>query len=480
MSISTKYSRNGIASAILFVFLSVSVFAQTTATPDATAPAPGTSQLAGSTVPVFPAVPPAGPVADTMLGAMPFGAMQPGMPGAGTGYGTMPGMGLPPATAGAYGVMPGQMGAGAMPMGMRPSSAFMGHDPEMNAMLARQLQDLRNQETLLNSEITMMGGETSPAARPLLSQRVMLQTQIRQLELQLGVSGTANLPGATSNPMGTMPPNTMMPGTIPAGAMPPGMTGYGAAMIPADRMVQAMASQGMPPAMPGFGMPGMIGAGPNAMMLEQLRQDAVTELQYVQRTLTFVDAADPARAIIEARQEELLAQLESLDRQLGQNSTQPATTPGIATPNVAGSAAPTFADRAAQPARANAAINPEIVRMQNTERQLRVMGRTDLADDLQRQIEQAQTQGFVEPQVPASMMPMPMPATLSPPVPAILPQQGELAELRSTVDSLRSEITMMRDEIRALNAMLRQWDQTSGANGTNEMMPAYPEIPPTE
>ena len=382
------------------------------------------------------------------------------------------------------------MGAGTMPrggmspMGMELGGA-MGFDPEMTVMLARRLQELQNQLTQLNAEISAIGGETSPAARPLLVQRAMCQGQIRDLELQINLAGATSptMPGmpAGGNPMGAMPPGM------------PGMPGYGtAAPSAADMITRDPAMQGMP-GVAGYRMQGLpgaagydamqgMGAAPNRMMLEQLRQDAITELQYVQRTLSFIDANDPVRATIEARQSELLAQLESLNNQFGQNPTQPMTVPGVA-----GSTTPTLTDRVAQPARISATTNPRIVQMQNAERQLRAMGNTALADDLQRQIEQELTQGFVEPQVPAAGMTMPMPPipaavppTAAMSVPPALSQQGELVELRNTVDSLRGEIAAMREEMRALQTLLRQYNEkplvppaTDGANGLSPASTTY-------
>ena len=442
MTISTRSLCYGIAFAIVCVCLTVAVDAQAPAT--STSATSATTPAATPADPTAPAVPPV--ATDLGLpGGMPPSAVPPGMPAAGAG--AMPGMGMQPGTMGAYGTMP--MG-GMSPMGMRPGGG-MGYDPEMSALLARRLMELQTQLTQLNTEISMSGGETSAMARPLLAQRVMLQGQIRELELQINPSGatTSAMPGA----MGAMPQG--------------GMPGYGAAApTAADMMAREMAMQGMR-GTPGYGMqnmmPGMPGAGPNAMMLEQLRQDAITELQYVQRTLSFIDANDPVRATIEARQSELLDQLESLNRQLGQSQAPSATPPVPGIPNVPGSTATTLAERmASQPTRSNAPTNPEIVKMQNAARELRAMGNTDLADDLQRRIEQMQTQGFVEPQLPPGMpmsaaaplpaMPMPIPATVA----AALPQQAELIELRNTVDSLRNEIVSLRDEIRALQILLQQ------------------------
>lgn len=423
------------------------------------------------------------------------GGMTQGMPG--TGYGAMQGMGMPPAAgpyADPYGTMPGSMGAGTMPMGgmppmgMRPGANMgMGFDPEMNALLTRRLQELQNQLTLLNSEITMIGGETSPAARPLLQQRAMLQGQIRELEQQLNPAG-ANTPAM---------PGAMMPGAMMPGRMPPGMPGYGDNFpTPTDMMPRNMApgmpGQGLPPGMAEYGMagmPGMMGGRANTMMAEQLRLDAIQELQHIQQTLRYIDANSPVLPTIEARRDELLAQLESLNNQAGQTTTQPTMMPGSVAPGVAGSSASTLADSITrQPGRAGVVTNPRIAQMQNAERQMRAMGNTALADDLKRQIEQTQTQGFVEPQLPPGMpltpnvtptLPIPanVPANVAAMMPATLPQQGELGELQNTVDKLRSEISSLREEIRALQTLLRQNNQEPAPLPASNVPDDFPVLP---
>jgi len=402
------------------------------------------------------------------------------MPGTG-GYGAMPGMG-------GMGMQPGMMGTmpmGGMPpmgmggMGMRQGG--MGYDPEMNAMLAQQLQRLRIQETQLNSEIAMYGGETAPVAQPLLAQRTRLQTQIRDLELQLGISGagTPAVPGAMGNPMTGMNPGMTQPGMVPP------------AMTPADMMALGMARQGMP-GVPGYGaeMPGMgmMGSDPNRMFFEQQKQEITLELQRVQHQLSFVDANHPMRPILLTEQERLVAQIDSLNKQLGQTQTPGGTMPGPgipgATPGAAGSNVRSLTDLttpAAPLARTNTAITPEIAQMMNAEQHFRASGQIAYADELKAMIEKQQTGGFIEPMLPASM---PMnPAVLPPAMPLTLPQQAELAELRSTVDSLRGEIASMREEIRALNVMLRRWDQTTEPNGMietttpNDTIEVFPNTP---
>ena len=372
------------------------------------------------------------------------------------------------------------MGMGGM--GMRPGG--MGMDPEMNAFMMRQLQELKMRETQLNSEIAMYGGGNTMAAQSLLAQRTSLQNQIRDLEQRLGISGagTPTMPGTMGDPMA---------------GMNPGMT-------PADRMMmQGMGSPRMP-GVSGFDMygPAMTGADPNRMFLEQQRQEAVLGLQRVQETLKYVDANAPVRATILAQQEELLAQIDSLNKQLGQTQTPGGTMPGAGipgtAPGAAGSTAMSLTDLAAPavpPARTNPVINQEIIQLQNAERQLRARGETALADSLLQQIQQRQTGSLPEMQPPPGMVTTPMnmsgtfmPQAIPPAMSAMLPQQAELAELRSTVDSMRGEIAAMRDEIRLLNAMLRRWDQTSEyptpeQNGMFERlpdMPVYPEIPPAE
>ena len=379
--------------------------------------------------------------------------MQPGM------MGTMPMGGMPP------------MGMGGM--GMRQGG--MGYDPEMNAMLAQQLQRLRIQETQLNSEIAMYGGETAPVAQPLLAQRTRLQTQIRDLELQLGISGagTPAVPGTMGNPM----------------------TGMNPGMMPDDMMMQGMGTQQIH-GVPNFGMydPAMMranpmmGADPNRMFFEQQKQEITMELQRVQHQLSFVDANHPMRPILLAEQERLVAQRESLDKHLGQTQTPGGTipAPGIpgVTPGAAGSTLRSLTDLttpAAPLARTNTAITPEIAQMMNAEQHFRASGQIAYADELKAMIEKQQTGGFIEPMLPASM---PMnPAVLPPAMPLTLPQQAELAELRSTVDSLRGEIASMREEIRALNVMLRRWDQTTEPNGMietttpNDTIEVFPNTP---
>ena len=453
MSITATF-RHGIAFAMISVVFTVLAFAQTTPTMESPTPAADAipSVPTATNVPGAAAVPP--------MGALPFGTGQPGMPGTAP-YGAMPGMGMPPAAMGA-GTMPMGTGGGMPPMGMRGGAA-LGYDPEMNALMARRLQELQSQLTLLNSEITMLGGGTSQAARPLLAQRIMLQGQIRELELQINPAGattpaTPGVSGMATTPLATMPPGM------------PGMPGYGsAAPTAADMMARNMAGQGMPSAMSGYGMtgmPGMPGAMGAGAMRDQLRQEAIQELQFAQQTLRYMDANDPMRATIEARQTELLAQVESLNQQPGQNLPQPPMSGAVA-PGAAGSVAPSLADRIArQPGQPGTMAHPQIAQLQNAERQMRAMDNIAIADDLKRQIEQLQTQAFAEPQLPGGMampmmpsraaVPTTVPPTMPTTLPAPLPQQGELAELRTTVDSLRSEITSLRDEIRALQTLLRQ------------------------
>lgn len=481
----TANLRNGIAFAIISVILTVSVFAQTTASPDSTTPVADTGPAANTgtstTTPAIPTVPPAGAAMGMPTGmpgamqpgTMPFGATQPGMPGAlppsaMSGMPADPMMGMQPNTMGMMDPMMQANPMGRMPMdpsmpmtpGMR-QGPYMGYDPEMNAMLARQLQDLRMQDAQLATEIFMSGGKTSPAVQPLLTRRAMLQNQIRSIETQLGISsaGTTAAPGT----MGATQPNPM--GGMPMG-MQPGMPGY-----PADLMTQQrMAAQGLPPGMgadPYSGMASM-GAGSNRMLLTAQRQEAVTELQYVQRTLPFLGTNDPQRAIIVAQQEDLTARIAAIDKQLEQIQT-----PVAPTSNTAGSMSPSLTDSITrQPApRPNVVTSPEIAQMQYAADQMRLT-RPDIADDMQRQIEQRKMQGFVEPQLPPGMSLTP--DMLSPNLTAsILPttvpmsQQAELTELRNTVNSLRSEITSLREEIRALNAILYQWNQPPSVNSLN-------------
>ena len=505
MTISTTFFRHGVAFAILSVLLTVSALAQTTTTPATTPATPTTTSQPDTAVLADPTAPPAG-----MPGTTPLGML-------GTGYGAMPGMGMQP---GAMGGMPMGMGmpqtdprsgmpqpgmgggmsppmgyGGSMPLigmgGMGMRQGGRGYDPEMNAMLAQQLQRLRIQETQLNSEIAMNGGEASLAAQQLLAQRTMLQNQIRDLEQQLGVSGagTTGMPGLPSNPMTGMNPAMTQPGMVP-----PGMA---SGMMPNDMMAPGMARPGMPgvPGYGGYGSP-MMGANPllrtdpNRMFFEQQKQEITLELQRVQHQLSFVDANHPMRPILLAEQERLVAQRDSLDKQLGQTPA-----PGGALPGAAGSTARSLTDLttpavpAAPPARTNVAVSPEIRQMMDTEQRLRASGQIASADEMKAMIEKQQAGGFVEPLLPATTPVFPNPVL--PPTMAMpsLSQQAELTELRSTVDSLRGEIASMRDEIRALNAMLRRWDQTSEyyptseQNGMFEMppeTPVYPEIPSTE
>jgi len=388
------------------------------------------------------------------------GALPPGMPGMtmpGTytpgGYGTMPG-GMPamPGAMPGMGMQPGAMGGAMPPMGMQPGmmGGVMppmggigmrpggGVDPEMKAWLADRLRVLRMQETQLNSEIAQAGGETAPMARQLLMQRVLLQDQIRELELQLNLMDT------------TSRANPAMPGA------------------PVDPMLGGIGS--IPPNVPGYtnmpNMPGMAGT-PNAMMfdrqrqlLEKEKQDATMELQYAQRMLSFLDPNDPVRANIVAQQQDLLARIDAIDKQLGQNAPL-APRPGMEVPNAPGSMAPTLADRINQPPRTNATVNPQIVQMQNTVRDLRVNGQTAQADDLEQLIQKMQSQGFVEPQLTPDMLRaiLPQPMNMAPAPIASTSQQAELIELRNTVDTLRNEISSLREDIRTLQSMLHQWNQ---------------------
>ncbi len=374
--------------------------------------------------------------------------------------------------------MPGAMGG--MSTGMRPGP-YTGYDPEMNAWLAQQLQELRTRETQLNTEITMAGGETSPAARPLLMAKTMLQGQIRELEKQINPAAAAT-----------------------------GMPGYGmTAPTAADMMGQGLPGQaglagrgmpgaGLPPGMAGYGVganAGM-GAGPNAMMLEQLRQDVLTELRYAQQTLSQVDANDPFRATIESRQAELLNQLESLNQQLGQSAgaAPGAGAPGLSSASVGltGAGQPTGGIPGANAA--SATNDPRVLQMMNAERQLRAMGNTALADDILRQIEQLRAEALPQPTAnpfaagalpPGSPMggftgmgapaptaglmpPAGMPPTMPGATAATPSQQAELAELRGTVDALRGEIASMREEIRSLETLLRQSNPLPRPNGAGE------------
>jgi len=200
-------------------------------------------------------------------------------------------------------------------------------------------------------------------------------------------------------------------------------------------------------------------------------------LQRVQHQLSFVDANHPMRPILLAEQERLVAQRESLDKQLGQTQT-----PGGATPGAAGSTLRSLTDLAtpaAPPARTNTAITPEIAQMMNAEQHFRASGQIAYADELRAMIEKQQTGGFIEPQLPATTPMFPTAGLLPTMSMPSLSQQAELAELRSTVDSLRGEIASMREEIRALNAMLRRWDQTTEdqtaqPSDMNDLPPVFP------
>ena len=472
MSIATHF-RYGIAFAILSVFLTVSVYAQVPATPDVPTPTTAATLSATPSADALPTDPTTLGLPNPMQQGMSPSSTTGAMPLGGMPIDPMSPMGMQP--QGAMGGMPIDPMMSPMGMGMR-QGPYMGYDPEMNAMLTRQLQDLRMQETQLTTEIIMSGGETSPIVQPLLTRRAMLQNRIRALEAQLGVSGT----GATATPgaMGMMQPHPM--GNMPMGMQPPGMQ-PGMPGYPADLMAQQrMASQGLPPgrgADPYYGTAGM-GAGSNRLLLTTQRQEAVTELQYAQRMLSFLGPNDPQQAIIVAQQEDLTARIAAIDKQLEQIPT-----PVAPMQNAAGSTAPTLADSIArQPnARPNTVMTPEIAQMQYAAQQLRAT-RPDLADDMQRRIELAQSKGFVEPQLPPGMALTPnalLPPMVAPPVttPTLpMAQQGELAELRSTVDSLRSEINSLRQEIRALNAILNQWNQPQATNGWYDApVPSQPE-----
>ena len=364
--------------------------------------------------------------------------------------------------------MPPGMGMFAAPPNMMPGMG--GADPEMQAFLNRRLQNLRMAETQINNDITMAGGEVSPAARQLIMQRAQLQGNIRELEQQLGVpsaAGTGTIFDTAANPMA-----------------------------------------GMQPGMPGNMGMGTMGATPDNMMLEALRQEAVYNLRDVQRTLSYLAPNDPIREQLQAEQARLVEQIESLNKQMGQLSSTPATS-GLSLPGAAGTAANVpgsssslassleanrlAQERAQQQAAmggSNAAFDPRLQQMREAERQLRAMGEIAAADMLLKQIEEQTNNRFAEPQLPGNMaQPMPpldnaMIGGLNLPIVGQRPpqptttdivRQAEILELRNTVESLRDEISSMREEFRALETLLRQLNQLPPAtapNNTNELPPA--------
>ena len=373
--------------------------------------------------------------------------------------------------------MPPGMGMYATPPNMIPGMG--GVDPEMQAFLNRRLQNLRMMETQIASDITMAGGETSPAARPLIMQRTQLQGNIRELEQQLGVpsAGTGTIfDAAAANPMTGMQPG--MPGNMGMGML-----------------------NGM----------GTMGAAPDNMMLEALRQEAVYNLRDVQRTLSYLAPNDPIREQLQAEQARLVEQIESLNKQMGQPNSNVAAS-GLALPDAAGAAANVpgsssslasslEANRLAQERTqqmaiqqqaatggSNAAFDPRLQQMRDAERQLRLMGETAAADGLLRQIEEQVNNRFAEPQMPVAMTPpldnvmmggaaLPIVGQRTPqPTTVDIVRQAEILDLRNTVESLRDEIASMREEIRSLETLLRQFNQlpptTTPDNNLGELPPA--------
>lgn len=385
----------------------------------------------------------------------------------------------PQTLAGLYAGATGVPNVGTQPVGALGGTygnMYGGVDPERQAFLNARLQNLRMAESQINNDIIMSGGEASPAARPLVMQRTQLQNQIRSLEQELGAGSM----GAAATGMGATP-----------GAM-------GAATLP-DAGAYGM-SNNMGGAYGAYGMAGAgMGAQPDRMMLEQMRQEAMADLSHVQRLLSLFDPTDPARAEVVARQSELLQQVESIDRQLGRGNAAGMTTPGAATntlspqlsTNAAGSDSSLAQQLLAQQtqqaaARSNsAAMNPQLQQMREVERRLRVMGETAAADDLRRQIEAQELAGVrtVNPQAQAPIM-LPMAATIpaarqtapstAQPTTADIVRQAEMLELRNTVESLREEIASMREEIRSLETLLRQLNQLPV---DNELAPYSPELP---
>ena len=439
MSKITPIMRYGSALSLFFVLLTVSALAQT-----------ATPTTENTTTP-----PPA--TAGTGTPAAPAPGMQPGPMGGMTGMGAMP---------------PG-MGMYATPSNMMPGMG--GADPEVQAFLNRRLQNLRMAETQMNNDIAMAGGEASPAARQLIMQRTQLQGNIRELEQQLGVSS----PGATAaNPMAGMQPD------MPGAGMPPGFAN------PYDMT-------GMPNGM------GTMGATPDNMMLDALRQEAVYNLRDVQRTLSYLAPNDPVREQLQSEQARLVEQIESLNKQMGQPNSN-AGTPGAAT-NVPGSnnslassilaqqqqqeSARQMAAQQAAVGGGNASFDPRLQQMREAERQLRAMGEIAAADMLLKQIEEQTNNRFAEPPLPGNMTP-PMPpldnAMMGGPALPIMGQrpaqptttdivrQAEILELRNTVESLRDEISSMREEIRALETLLRQFNPSPSVmpNNMDELQPA--------
>jgi len=428
MSKITPIMRYGSALSLFFVLLTVSALAQT-ATP--TTENTATPATTGTGTPATPAA-----------------GMQSGPMGGVTGMGTMPsGMGM--------------YGTGTPPNMM---SGMGGVDPEMQAFLSRRLQNLRMMETQIVSDITMAGGEASPAARPLIMQRAQLQGNIRELEQQLGVpsAGTGTIfDAAAANPMTGMQPG--MPGNM------------------------------------GMGMlngRGTMGAAPDNMMLEALRQEAVYNLRDVQRTLSYLAPNDPIREQLQAEQARLVEQIESLNKQMGQPNSNVAAS-GLALPDAAGAAANVpgsssslasslEANRLAQERTqqmaiqqqaamggSNTAFDPQLQQMREAERQLRLRGETAIADDLLRQIEEHTNNRFMRPQLLGNTPPMPpldnammggaalpiMGQRPTQPTTADIVRQAEILELQNTVESLRDEIASMREEIRVLETLLRQFNQ---------------------
>ena len=420
----------------------------------------------------------------------------------------------PPATAPSTlapettGMMPPSMTGGPM-MGMSGMGAYGSNDPEMQAFLNRRLQNLRMAEMQLNDDITMTGGDTSPAARQLIMQRAQLQGQIRQLEQQLGMGMGGNpMTGMGTAGMG-MPGSYGMSGMTPAEmAMPGGMGDNPMVGMQPGTMVSPMGAASMANPMMGnapYGMPGTgMGVSPDRMMLEQLREDAMLDLRYAQRALSFFDNPnDPARKDIEARQSELLKQIESLNQQLGQGSnagTQPTAPSGVSNNiqvmrNIEAVSAPSdslaasiLAQQQAQQAAARSAIfDPELMQMRDAERQLRAMGDIAAADMLLRRIEEKErfssslgNTALSTPDIMLATNPIPMmaPPVMPRAIAGVQPtttdvvRQAEMLELQSTVESLRNEIASMREEIHSLETLLRQFNQLPPTVPADRIAPA--------
>ncbi|MDR1491697.1 MAG: hypothetical protein LBT05_03095 [Planctomycetaceae bacterium] len=332
-------------------------------------------------------------------------------------------------------------------------------DPEMRAILTRRLQNLRLADAGLADEIQQVGGESAPGTQPLVFQRREIQRQIQDIERQIGSpTGTAS-PTAAANPVES-------PANLAAGMG--GIPVVPGAILPPQNINPTTGGLPYPyPPTPytGLALPynAYAGNSPQNAVLEQLKQGLLNDLRNLQHTLAPIPQNDPVRPTLEAQQADLLRQLQSVNQQLGTPATLN-TNPQLAAGMFG---APTSVDALAADAERAARNRPPttppqtntsyLAQLQNAERALRASGNTAMADDLLKQIQQAQNVPLPPEVVNGGLGINAASLLSSPPVLSAYPQPtSETTDLKNAVSSLRDEVSSLKEEIKTLKTLLQQ------------------------